>query len=43
LRKWFGELNEAYEMLAETDNYKRKMKKKHHERGAFRSGEGTPE
>jgi len=43
LRKWFSELNEAYEMIAETDSYKRKMRKRHHERGAFRSGEGTPE
>jgi hypothetical protein len=43
LSKWFTELGEAYEMLAETESYKKKMRRKHHERGAFRSGEGTPE
>ena len=30
-------------MIAETPAYKRRMRKRHHERGAFRSGEGTPE
>lgn len=30
-------------MLTQSDNYKRKIRRKHMEKGAFRSGEGTPD
>ena len=43
VKKMFADFSDAYEMIAETPAYKRKMRKRHHERGAFRSGEGTPE
>ena len=29
IKKWVDDFGEAYEMMAQTDSYKRKMKKKH--------------
>ena len=43
IKKWVDDFGEAYEMMVQTDSYKRKMKKKHQQKGAFRSGEGTPD
>jgi len=43
MKKWFEDFGEAYEMIAHTDSYKRKQKRKQQQMGAFRSGEGTPD
>ena len=42
-KKWVTEFHDAYDLLTQSDSYKRKVRKRHTERGAFRSGEGSPE
>jgi hypothetical protein len=42
-KQMVSDFTELYDMLSDSPDYKRKMRKQHQERGAFRSGEGTPE
>jgi len=43
MRKWLTDFGEAYEMMTQSDSYKKKLRRKHMEKGAFRSGEGAPD
>jgi hypothetical protein len=43
MTNWVNDMSEAYDMLSNNERYQTKNSRNHYERGAFRSGEGTPE
>ena len=43
MKQMVTDFHNLYEMLSDSPDYRRKMRRQHEERGAFRSGEGTPE